>query len=258
MTIQKALLRLAKQINRENQMTKIIEGKEGMTHSLDLLSDTYNYNHWIYSVMRPHIGDAIVEVGSGPGNLTRFILAAKQLICIEPDAEFTSELAALCKPHANVTLMHSFIHEINPRQLAGWPFDTVLSANVLEHISDDAGAMRSMADMLKPGGKNIVFVPAVSWAYGAMDEKLGHVRRYSKRGLIKLFEESGFENIKAGYFNFLGLFGWWFAGRIMRDDYIDPRKARVMDRLAPYISAVERFLPPIIGQSLICVGTKRS
>ena len=58
-----------------------------LSHSLDLLKDTYNYSHWIYSLLREHLGDTICEVGAGTGNLTQFFLPAQSVLCIEPEAQ---------------------------------------------------------------------------------------------------------------------------------------------------------------------------
>lgn len=236
--------------------TANLPGKRGMSHSLDLLSDTYNYNHWIYSVMRPYIGNKVVEVGSGPGNITRFLLSCQQLVCIEPDPDFIEDLEKLCKVHANISVVNRLLDDIRPADLPGWPYDTVLSANVLEHIEDDLGALRTMHDMLDAGGRKLLFVPAVPWAYGEMDRELGHFRRYSRRSLLELFAAAGFSKVRARYFNTIGLFGWWYAGRMRRERLIDPRKARAMDRMVPYLSALERMVPPLIGQSLLCVAEK--
>lgn len=242
--------------NSINIKPRQIEGKEGMLHSLDLLRDTYNYNHWIYSAMRPYIGDNVVEVGSGPGNLTRFLLSATQLVCIEPDKNFVEKLAHLCSEHHNISVHHKFLDEIVIEKERGYPFDTVLSANVLEHIPDDRLALEQMADFLKPGGRLIVFVPALQWAYGAMDDELGHCRRYSRSDLEKLFEYINMNVVSIRYFNMIGALGWWWSGRIKKERFIDPAKARFMDRMVPYVSAIERLVPPLFGQSVVGVAVK--
>jgi len=38
-------------------------------------------------------------------------------------------------------------------------FDLILSHEVLEHVADDAAAVREMARVLKPGGRAVIFVP---------------------------------------------------------------------------------------------------
>src|SRR5690606_16283224 len=45
-------------------------------------------------------------------------------------------------------------------------YDTVVSANVLEHIKDDRLVLKNAFRLLKPGGKVIMFVPAHQWLYG--------------------------------------------------------------------------------------------
>ncbi len=41
--------------------------------------------------------------------------------------------------------------------------DTVVALNVIEHIAEDVAALRSMRDMLVPGGRAVVLVPALPW-----------------------------------------------------------------------------------------------
>ena len=55
--------------------------------------------------------------------------------------------------------------------------------NVLEHIDDDQGVLRSISDRLEPGGHVAIWVPAFTLLYSPFDAKLGHVRRYRRRQL---------------------------------------------------------------------------
>jgi SAM-dependent methyltransferase len=90
-------------------------------------------------------------------------------------------------------------------------FDLILSHEVLEHVRDDAGAVREMVRTLKPGGRMVVFVPnrgypfethgiywrgkyhfgniaLVNYLPRKWRNKLApHVRVYSKRDLERLF-----------------------------------------------------------------------
>jgi len=52
--------------------------------SLEVLSDLYNYNHWLFNKVRPFIGEAVCEVGCGIGNITQFLLNRRQVVGIEP------------------------------------------------------------------------------------------------------------------------------------------------------------------------------
>ena len=59
----------------------------------------------------------------------------------------------------------------------------------------------ALASCLKPGGKLLVTVPAHQWMWSAHDELNHHKRRYSKRRLRALIEESPLRLEKIGYFN---------------------------------------------------------
>ena len=77
-------------------------------------------------------------------------------------------------------------------------FDLVLASDVLEHVDDDAGAMREIERILKPGGVFIATVPAHQWLFSAHDHLLHHRRRYSKNEFRKLLENN-FEDVKISW-----------------------------------------------------------
>lgn len=227
-----------------------------LTQSLDLLSDTYNYNLWVYSLLRPHIGENVLEVGAGIGNLTRFLLPHARVVCLEPDAGYATALRHLSSVHHNLLVVQAGIHDEETVPFRDGTFDTVLCVNVLEHIEDDADAVRLMMSCLRTGGRLLLYVPACPFVFGALDAGLGHFRRYSRRALRLLAKTGGGKMESCRFVNMPGLFGWFWASRVSRDTHIEPRKARFVDRLAPYLSAAERLIPPPIGQSLLAVIEK--
>ena len=58
--------------------------------------------------------------------------------------------------------------------------DVALSANLLEHVPDDAGALAELHRVLRPGGLAAVIVPAGPGTYDYYDAFLGHERRYAR------------------------------------------------------------------------------
>ena len=244
-------------------MTRVAEPmtshtSHAVTNSLDLLHDTYNYNHWIYSLIRPHIGARVLEVGSGVGNMTQFLLSCDELICLEPEKDYLNHLLDMTRVHGNIRVVHSSMDGIPSTEVPEGTCDSVLCLNVLEHIEDDVDALGRMRGMLKEGGRIVLYVPACGWAYGAMDKAMMHYRRYSRTALRSLALRCDLRVTVCRYVNFIGLWGWWWAGRVRHESMIDPQKARMMDRLVPYTSAIERLIKPPLGQSLLAVMTRGS
>jgi len=58
----------------EYNIKETISDKDKVKHSLLLLSERYNYNRWIYNNIKNFIGNNILEVGAGIGNITDFII----------------------------------------------------------------------------------------------------------------------------------------------------------------------------------------
>lgn len=228
-----------------------------MDLSLDLLRDTYNYNHWIYSLIRPYLGDTLIEVGSGQGNITRFLLCHKEVVCLEPNKEYKRRLDSLAAVHLNLRVIEAGDEALDGKWALDNHFDTVVCLNVLEHIEDDLQAMKRFRGILGNGGRILLYVPACPWAFGEIDRNLGHYRRYSKRGLVEMAGTAGFSVIKCHAVNFLGAFGWWWASRVKRETHIDRKKAAMVDRVVPIISAVEKIARPLIGQSILLVAEKK-
>lgn len=58
-------------------------------------------------------------------------------------------------------------------------FDCVLALDVIEHIDDDAHALRQLARLVRPGGHLVITVPALPQLYSEFDAVQGHRRRYT-------------------------------------------------------------------------------
>ena len=122
-------------------------------------------------------------------------------------------------------------------------FDLILSHEVLEHVQDDAQAVREMVRVLRPGGRIVLFVPNrgypfethgifwkgkyyfgnklfVNYLPSAWRDKLApHVKVYSKRDLEVLFDGLPMKPIKqtvifGAYDNIIARFGAF--GKMLR------------------------------------------
>jgi len=82
-------------------------------------------------------------------------------------------------------------------------WDIVFVLDVLEHLADDAGALREIARTVKPGGLIIATVPALMAFWSYTDVVGGHHRRYSRGELQALGHRAGLEILDTRYFMFL-------------------------------------------------------
>jgi SAM-dependent methyltransferase len=85
-------------------------------------------------------------------------------------------------------------------------FDVIISSDVLEHITDDAAAVREWERILKPNGLLIIFVPAHQFLWTSHDDDNLHKRRYYRRELIGVVQKSGLTLERVSYWNFLLFF----------------------------------------------------
>lgn len=228
--------------------------EDGIAHSLAVLSTVHHYNHWIFDSIRDYLGKNVAEIGSGVGNISQFLLNAEHLVCIEPFAPYSAYLRQRFSRHANVSVFGIPLEQCPNPEIPAGAFDSVVCLNVLEHLEDDAAALAIMRTLLAVGGRVVVLVPAVPWAYGSMDAAMGHHRRYSRRSLLALFGNAGLVVEKAAYMNALGLLGWWWHGQILRRRKLSAVATRAFDKTVPLVAALERLLPVPLGQSLVVIG----
>ena len=73
---------------------------------------------------------------------------------------------------------------------AGESFELVCLFDAIEHIPDDARAMREVARILAPGGRAIVSVPAYPFLFANNDRVARHWRRYTRRSLARVLEQA--------------------------------------------------------------------
>jgi len=80
-------------------------------------------------------------------------------------------------------------------------FDLFTCFDVLEHIKDDKKFIQDIHRFTKKDSFVLVTVPAYQFLWSNLDDIVGHKRRYTRSGLISIFEKNGFKVLKASYFN---------------------------------------------------------
>jgi SAM-dependent methyltransferase len=94
-------------------------------------------------------------------------------------------------------------------------FDLVVMTDVLEHLDDEAGALRALRTRLRPGGWLFITVPAMPSLWSEHDVTHHHRRRYGASELRSLVSGAGFDVTYLSYYNFL-LFPIIAGVRILR------------------------------------------
>lgn len=232
--------------------------KDKIKYSLLLLSKRFNYNHWIYDNIQNFIGDNILEIGAGIGNITDFIIFRKSLTLMDINQHYIDYLNAKYsfRDESNFRALHADIQNIQSSSLAGKKFDTIICLNILEHLKNDQKAIENMTALLQPHGRLIILVPALKTLYGSMDISFEHYRRYNKRDLKALLYGQNLKIVNFYYMNFLGLLGWFFNGRILKKKELPENQTKLFDTLVPFLCFAEKVIRPPLGQSLILIAQK--
>jgi 2-polyprenyl-3-methyl-5-hydroxy-6-metoxy-1,4-benzoquinol methylase len=221
------------------------------------LADARRYCDWLFAQFSEHVRGDVGEVGAGIGTFSERILkaGAEALLLVEPDEGCADVLARRFSGDPRVELVREVLPDAPSLQPASR--DLVVCQNVLEHVTDDAGAVLRMGNALRPGGRLALIVPAGPGLYGPLDEAYGHRRRYTKGHLADLVSDAGLEIESLHFLNFPGIGPWWLKNR--------RPGARVGSRaLSAYEQVVrvarpieERFSPPA-GLSLVCIAGARA
>jgi SAM-dependent methyltransferase len=232
-----------------------LPGDAEVRTSLELISELYNYNHWIFNKIRPFLKGRLCEIGCGIGTITQFTLNHEKVVGVEPSPESLQTARERFSDHLNVQIADKFLSACPCDEVPEGGFDSVICLNVLEHIEDDINALQRMRRLCAPKGRVVILVPAHMSIFGRLDESFGHWRRYNRRTLRRAFEQAGLKVTYSFYMNSLGYFGWWLQSRVLRRDQISLKSARFFNRLVPFLDATERLFPLPFGQSVVMVGT---
>ncbi len=135
--------------------------------------------------------------------------------------------------------------------------ETIIMADVLEHCKDDTKMMFNAYNLLNKGGKFIITVPYHLFFWTKNDEARGHVRRYSKKELIRKLKENNFEIRRIRLRNLLAigplLLAKFFRFRIPHEGI---SKSKLNSLLLRYFTHIENKVSLPFGTELICVAYK--
>jgi 2-polyprenyl-3-methyl-5-hydroxy-6-metoxy-1,4-benzoquinol methylase len=165
--------------------------QEGMDFTYQLEEQSYWFQHRNKCIIaliehfRPQ--GALFDIGGGNGFVSQAVRRIGiETVLVEPDP--TGSRHALergLKPVINATL--------DDAGFTSGSMDAVGLFDVLEHIEDDGAFLQQIHELVKPGGRLFITVPAYLFLWSIDDVSAGHFRRYSLKDLCQGLKQAGFQ-----------------------------------------------------------------
>ncbi len=138
----------------------------------------------------------VLDIGCGYGYLLERFRGRRTLVGID--------LSTHAAERARARLPEALILQADVQRGLPFdkPFDVVLAINVVEHLPDPEAGVRSLAEVLNPGGVCVVHLPTINNAFSRLIYRFAyagdptHVYRPTGHELRQLFASSGFETLE--------------------------------------------------------------
>lgn len=225
--------------------------------TLNAIAKADKFNYWMYSKMIPNLNGKILEIGSGIGNISQY------LIKDHPTAELSDVRNQYTEKLKNKFPLQE-VHTIdlvnidfdNDYQNLIGKFDFVFALNVIEHIEDHKTALINMSKLIKHGGNIFVLVPAYQWLYNSFDISLEHFRRYNIKSINELCPNDC--HVKNSfYFNTFGIVGWFLVGSVLKKKIIPEGNMKVYNLITPIVKIIDFLVFKRIGLSVVSIFQKK-
>ena len=154
--------------------------------TLITLTRTPAYVRWIAGLLRPHLGDHVLEIGASTGTFSGTLMGRRlRYVAAESDPLYLHALYNRFLRTPNVE-----VAECDPGRGADFPwneeFDTAICLNVLEGVEDPSTTLAGLHRALKPGGTLLLLAPLGPGLFGSIDEAMGQRRRFDRKRLDSL------------------------------------------------------------------------
>lgn len=225
--------------------------------TLRAIANADKFNYWMYEQMLPFIKGDVLEIGSGIGNISKYINTEGRIFLSDLRDHYIERLREE-HPEKKVLKMDLVDPDFSVKhaELLG-TFDFVFALNVVEHIEDDKLALSNISSLLKKDGLMFILVPAYQMLYNHFDTALGHYRRYSP-GMLKQALPKTMLPLKTWHFNSLGILGWFFVGKILRKKIIPESNMKIYNKITPLVKFMDFLFNKKLGLSVINVSKRIS
>lgn len=223
-----------------------------LNHVLEYFDLAQNYRNYQLSLINKYIGNKILEVGPGRGEIIdNFVKDKNKKIYL---ADIDKDLCKILEGKfngKNVKIINSDIKTIDEK------FETILYMDVIEHIEKDEDEVKNAIKKLEQNGYLINIVPAFQFLYSSFDKDVGHYRRYNKESFIKLAEKNNVKIVELKYFDSIGFL------ILCLSKFLKIRgnnKTKFGIQLWNFLMPISRLLDLIFfysfGKSIVCIYKK--
>jgi SAM-dependent methyltransferase len=218
--------------------------------NLEVMQEAVNYNRYLLNTVREHAPPRAktIDFGAGTGQFAAPLAdLGMNITAVEPDEFLQQRLRA---KGIRVVGSASELHDGS--------FDYIYTLNVLEHIDDDADALRDLHDKLAPNGRLLIYVPAHPVLYTSMDAKVGHVRRYTRDILMSRAQAAGFRIDRIEHVDSIGFVATLLFKLIgNKDGNVSLGALKIYDRLVfPLSRALDLVTRRWFGKNLLLICTR--
>ena len=229
--------------------------------TLEIIATSDQFNEWMYQSIQPCLKGEILEIGSGLGNISKFVIESGRSITLSDyNTEYQKILSETfsgfpnVKGVLNMDLQHpdffNFYSSFKEK------YDSVFLLNVIEHLQHDETAIENCRFLLKPGGHLVLLAPAYTFLFCRFDVELGHYRRYTTGKMKTILKNLSFEIIHSRYFNFVGIAGWLCFGKLLGNKKIKSGEMSAFNKFVPLFKIADRLILKKAGLSVITCGKK--
>lgn len=229
--------------------------------TLEVIAKADKFNRWMYQTIKPYCNGKVLEIGSGIGNISAFFMEDEfEIMLTDIRTGYCDKLESTFQ--SNPFFLGTEVMDLTDEEFEAkfashiGQYDTVFALNVVEHIYDDSLALKNCRKLLNSNGQLIILVPSYQKLYNGFDKELGHYRRYTKSLLSSVFHKNNFKIIHKQYFNFIGIFGWYVTGSLMKKDSIPGGQMKLYNTLVPIFKIIDKLILNSAGLSTIVVGKK--
>ncbi len=211
--------------------------------------------HRHIKAMMPRLeGKKVLDVGAGSGDIRHVLIkehgaAPSNYLSVD----ISAQTLALAEKLANDTGTGPFLSKQADAQRLSQEidgkFDVMVCSEVLEHIPDDAGTLKSMAELLAEDGCIIITVPYL----GTPIEQWGHLRHYSMASFQELVSNAGLRITSIAFVGRLHNLTWVYLKVAFAAIWYGFRKITGLMRNTNYIASPlhRRVVMPFIDRFLL-------